>query len=172
MAYCSSSAVGALCQSIMSGASDFGASTSPILAAVNSWLSSGCAVLEAKLGEKGYSAPGSTSVGYAWLADLNAFYAAARVEMSRSSFSLEPGARTRGQVFEEMFWAGLERLGKMDLSMVGFARDSAGKLYAGGISQDDKDTYEEDSDRVKPRFTRNQFGFPDTIRPDSLTAAS
>ena len=71
-----------------------------------------------------------------------------------------------------MFWAGLERLGKLDLSLVGFGRDSAGKLYVGGISQDEKDVYEEDSDRVKPRFSRNQFGFPDTIRPDALTAAS
>ena len=99
MAYCSSSAVGALCQSIMSGASDFGASTSPALGTVNAWLSSGCAVIEAKLGEKGYGAPGSTAVGYAWLADLNAFFAAARVELSRTSFSLAPGERTRGQVF-------------------------------------------------------------------------
>jgi len=172
MAYASASDVIILVRSLVAGASDFGAETSPMSFAVGSWLSSGCAIIEAKLGALGYDAPGSTAAGYGMLRDLNALFAAGRAELSRVTATVQPGERTRGQVFDKMFWEELNRLDGMDLSMAGFARSSTGKLYVGGISQDDKDTWNADSDRVSPRIKRGMFSFPGTVRPDSVTSAS
>ena len=43
----------------------------------------------------------------------------------------------------------------------GRSGDSAlGKLYVGGISIDDKETHEDDTDRVPGRFVRGMFKFP------------
>ena len=39
-------------------------------------------------------------------------------------------------------------------------------VYCGGISQSDKDTYEEDSDRVKPKFTKGMHDYKTTNYDD------
>ena len=172
MAYASASDVAAWSQNILGGASTFSTSTSPTLTSVNNWLSSGCAVIETALAGEGYSIPPASGTRvYDWLTELNSLYTAARVELSRTNITLEPGARTRGQVFDEMFYAQLDRLLDMDLSGVGLSRATAGKVYAGGISISDKDDRRADTDRVQPRFKRGQFDFPGTIRP-TTTAAS
>lgn len=172
MAYASASNAAALCQNVLSGASNFSTSTSPALAAVNVWLTSGCAVLESTLAGWGYNVPpGSNTAAYGWLADLNALYAAAKVELSRTNITLGPGERTRGQVFEQMFWDGLDRMRGQDLSRAGLARSSDGRLYVGGVSVDDKDIWDEDTDRVRPRFRRDQFAFGGTLRPSGISAS-
>lgn len=39
--------------------------------------------------------------------------------------------------------------------------------FAGGISRASKDTYEDDSDRVKPRFTKTVNDYDDIYTQDS-----
>ena len=113
----------------------------------------------------------STVRAYNWVKELNALYATARAELSRTNVTLVPGERTRGQVFLEMFWEDLHSFVAMNLTSVGVGRTSTAQIYVGGISQTDKDTYDEDSDRVPPRFRRGQFEFPGTVRADTTTAS-
>lgn len=166
MAYTTASAVGALCRNILGEFVTFSESSCPTLQQVNGWLSTGCSIIEARLNGAGYSTPVAVTAGvYDWIADLNTLFAAARTEMSRSNITLGPGERTRGQVFEEYFWRDLDKLVNTDLSGLGVSRASRGILYAGGISVDDKQTWEDDTDRVTPRFSKNQFKFVETIDP-------
>jgi len=172
MAYASASNVAAWSQNILGGASTFSSSTSPTLTAVTNWLTSGCAVIEATLSGEGYNVPpASGTVAYDWLSELNALYAAARVELSRTNITVGPGERTRGQVFNDMFHSGLKRLLVTNLSATGLSKSATGGLYTGGISISDKDSRKANTDRVQPRFSRGQFDFPGTIRP-ATTAAS
>lgn len=172
MAYASSSDVAILCQNILAGASNFSTSTSPTLAAVNRWLSSGCGVIETMLNGKGYSTPVASGTAAAeHLVDCNALFAAARVELSRTNVTLGPGERTRGQVFQEYFEDCMESFFQSDLTLAGVSRQGSGVLYTGGISISDKQSREEDTDRVKPRFNRGQFDTPGTITPNTTTAS-
>mgnify|MGYP001553039507 CR=1 FL=1 len=41
-----------------------------------------------------------------------------------------------------------------------------GKPYAGGISIEDKESVEEDTDRVQPRFERDKFSYKQTDKTD------
>lgn len=173
MAYASASDVAALCQNVLGADDTFSTSTCPTLAQVNRWLTSGCAVLETRLQAQGYSVPpGSTTSIYEALKDLNTLYAVTRVEMVRTNPVFGPGQRTRGQVFREMFWEELKELLSTDLTQAGLSRSSTATIYVGGISEADKDTVEDDSDRVEPRFSRDMFDFAGTLKPKSDTSAS
>lgn len=172
MAYASASDVAALTQNILSGEEGFLTATCPTLVEVKQWLSSGCGIIETKLAGNGYSVPvASTVQAFDWMRNLNSLYGAAFVEFSRTNITLTLGERTRGQVFYEMFWKELEKFISMDLTLIGVTRTSDGKLYVGGISQADKDTRDQDTDRVKPRFRRGEFDFPGTIRPSETSAS-
>ena len=172
MAYTSSSTVAALCVNILSGASDFSASSSPTSTAVDGWISSGCSVIDTYLSSKKYDVPiPSGAAAYSWLTNLNTLYAAALVETSRTNITLGPGERTRGRVMLEQFWDELKMLVSMDLTSMGVTRSSKGSLYVGGISEADKDTYEDDSDRVAPRFERGMLDFPGTLKPTKSAAS-
>jgi hypothetical protein len=172
MAYSSASDVVGWCHNVLGSASMFSEATDPTLGNVESWLSSGCAVIETQLQSWGYSVPVAATAGaYQWLKDLNTLYAAARVEMSRTNITLGPGERTRGQVMDEWFWRDLDRLQRRDLSTAGVSRSSTGKLYVGGVSQSDKATWDQDSDRVKPRFRKGMFETPGTTRAGTISAS-
>lgn len=159
MPYASASDVGALCHNLLDSESSFSATTAPTLTDIESWLSSGCSIIEAQLGSWGYTTPVANTAGiFPWLTELNALWAAARAELSRTNITIGPGERTRGQVFEKMFWDGMRQLKEMDLTAGGVNRSSArASIYGGGISKIDKDGQESDSDRVAPRFKRGQF---------------
>lgn len=166
MSYSSPSAVGAYCRSLLGEFTTWTESSCPTIQQVKGWLSTGCSIIEARLSGAGYSVPVGKSAGaYDWISDLNALFAAARAEMSRSNVTLGPGERTRGQVFEEMFWKGIDDLTEHDLTSLGVDRASRGQMYAGGISYGDKQSYESDSNRVVPRFGREQFRFPGVSDP-------
>lgn len=168
MAYAQSAAVAALCSGLLGASSNFSPSSSPTLVSVENWLSTGCAVLESYLGGHHYSTPvASTAGAYNWMSNLNALYAAAMAEMSRSSAIVSPGERTRNSVLLDQFWSELKTMVSLDLTALGVTRGSAGKLYVGGISQSDKEIYEDDSDRVSPRFTRDMHDFPGTLKSTS-----
>jgi len=173
MSFSSASDVSAMCQHLLSGSDMFSTATCPTLSEVTEWLSSGCEIIEARIAGKGYSITSlsSTPIGK-WLRDINAYYGVWHVELSRSNAILQPGQRTRFQVFQKMFWDGLNEIISMDLTTMGVSRSSTGAIYVGGISYADKETFEADTDRVPPRFRRGQFSFPDNIKPDSYITAS
>ncbi len=168
LAYASASDVEVHCRNLLSGVAGFTTSTSPTLSEVNSFISSGCGIIETTLAGWGYSVPvATTATARVWLRDLNAFYATSRAEMSRTNVILGPGERTRGQMYETMFWDGLNRLRGMDLTIAGVARGGGGVMYVGGTSIAGKSTQEEDTDRVTPRFHRGIFTGPGILQPST-----
>lgn len=172
MGYCSASDVAGLCRSLLGGEERFSEDTDPTRNDVDSFISSGCSVLETELQGWGYSVPpAATTTVYQWLADLNRLYAAARAEMSRVTETVGMGERTRGQVFDDWFWRDLDRLKARDLTMAGLSRSTTGKVYVGGTSKAAKQAVEDDSDRVKPAFSRGMFDFPGTRTPRTTTAS-
>jgi len=142
----------------------FTTTTIPSKTAVERFLSAGCAMIESQLEAAGYSVPvpGNSRV-YDQVVDLEALYAAGRAEIVRTMERVAAAERTRGQFFGKLFQDGLDALMKMDLSRAGLSPTS--KLYAGGISVSDKDAVEDDGDRVKPRFERDQFRISGAQRP-------
>lgn len=170
--YCAASDVAILVQNTLGGQSVFSTSTSPTIRAVRAWITSGCAVLDTHLAGAGYSTPvASTAVAFGMLIRCNALFAAARVEESRTNITLAPKERTRGQTFDEQFGDCAETITAMDLTLAGLSRTTTAQVYAAGISKADKLKHEQDTDRVPPRFIRDQFVFPGTIRPGRTTAS-
>jgi len=168
--YSSASSVGSYTLNILDGNQTFGENTLPTKKQVDNWLSSGCAIIETELQGRGYSVPVSNGTSARTrVAQLETLYAVAQAEMTRATATVGPGERTRGQVFEAMFWSGLEKFLDGDLTMVGLTRSSTGSIYSGGISITTKQSYETDSDRVTPRFSRGQFRHAGTERPDGST---
>lgn len=171
-AYASASDVAVLTQNLIGKEETYTTSTSPTRGAVERWLSSGCAAIENKLrGAKYEMPPPVSSTIYSQLIDLNALFAAARAEQSRSNVVLGPGARTRAQVFMDEFWKELEMLCEQDLTLSGVSRVSSGQLFVGGISRADKRARATDSDMLPPRFSRGAFAFPGTDRHDDIAAS-
>ena len=173
MSYGTPTGVAGLVRNILSGAVDFSNSSSPALNQVEEWLSSGCSIIEARLSSAGYATPAAESSGiWGWLADLNNLWGASKVEFSRTIATVGPGERTRGQIFEQQFWQGLDRLCNLDLTLIGLSRVSDDAIYVGGTKDSEKDEWEQSTDRVKPRFFKGQFAFDETIRPNDDTSAS
>ena len=161
MAYTSASAVEILTTNLLGASGSYDANTKPTLTAINFWLSSGCSHIEGALKSAGYATPiAAGNVLYDRVAGIEALYATAMAEMSRSNVRLGPGERTRGQVFLEEFKDQLEDLVKKDLTQAGVGILGLSKMYAGGISSADKTLVEDDSDRVTPRFARDLFRHP------------
>lgn len=122
MAYAAASDVAALVPDLLGGQATFSAATSPTLAQVEAWLSSGCAALEAELRALGYPSPGS---GSDLLRQANALYAAMYAELSRLTTTIAPGERTRAQAFRDAYLAELRALRQIDWSAYGVAREVA-----------------------------------------------
>lgn len=178
MAYATASGVVGYTKNLLGPDKIFTESTCPTLNQVDSWLSSGCSIIETVLSGAKYSTPvPTTSAVYGWVSELNALWAAAHAEWLRTNVTLSPGERTRGQVLYDYFWSELEKLilgiggNGNDLTLVGLTRTSVGKLYVGGISYSDKHTWESDSDRVTPRFATGMFDFPGTIKPTANSSS-
>lgn len=175
MAYASASDVAALAQPVLAGSTDFPVTAQtnrlvPTLAQVESWLSSGCAILEGTIESMGYSVPvGSTLSLYGELKFLNALYAAAWAELSAITGTVEPRARTRGQVLMDYFKMGLQDLKERDLEEVGLTQEQVNNayIYVGGLEVSDKQDNESDTDIVQPRIARGMFKFPGANSPDS-----
>jgi len=169
VAYASASDVSILSPHFMSGstASSFTTSTSPTLNSVESWLSSGCAIINAKLASKGYDAIGTSSGAYEFARQANALYGAWMAEMSLLSSRVSKAENTRAQIFKDDFNDMVEMLIGLDLSQMGVTRGKAPPgNYSGGISADDKRTTEDDSDRIEPRFGRGMFSNSEAQAPD------
>lgn len=158
--YCSSSDVAALTPNLVNAASDYSASTVPTQTQLNTWISAGSSLIDNALKSRGYAVPTDTTTSpFIQLRDLNTLYAAAKAEMARANTRLAPGERTRGQVFAEDFRKGLEDFFQQDLSLAGLTHTNYG--YVGGISEDERITVEDDTNRTPMRFTRGKFDNPE-----------
>lgn len=159
MAYSTCAQVAALIPNLLNSASCFDSldtSIRPTSAQLVSFMSSGCALINAQLAGMGYSTPiGATAAIYGYLSDLEANYAAYRAELARSSPRSAAGERGRSEAFKKAFDDGLKAIVGMDLSRAGVGHTS--KFYGGGMSRSDKETVATDTDRVHPRFHRNVF---------------
>lgn len=166
MAFCSASDVSAYTPNLLNGQPNFSDSSVPTLTQVNSWLSSGCAIIVSRLSACGFSAPTSGTDAYNMLADLNALFGAARAELARTNVQISVDSRTRGQVFEAAFKKGLDDFLAMNLEELGLTSTYTQYGYVGGISQDDKDTVNDDSDRIPNRWSKGQWDNPDSAGDD------
>lgn len=170
MAYAAASDVAALVRNIIAPSASFTSSTCVTDTQVAAWLSTGCAVIEAQLGGRGYSAIPATSAAYGVAQQANAIYAAWMVERRFTTQTLQPGERTRADKFKEDFEGLMDTLMELPLSRLGVSQTSV--AYAGGISSSDKQTVAADGDRVGDRFWRGQFRNPLALYPVESTAAS
>lgn len=162
VAYASASDVAALCRNLLGESAEFSTSSSPTLAEVSTWLVAGRNTIETMIITRGYDVPIISTVPlYGMLQDMNTLYAASRAELSRTNVTLGPGERTRGQVFDEMFWKQLKQLESLNLSTMGATRTTTGgttaTLFVGGLTETSKDTMRGDSDTVQPRFRRGML---------------
>lgn len=166
MAYCDISDVAAYCRNILSGSADFTEESAPTAAQVERWMSSGCGILETRLSGWGYTVPvAETAQAYDWLMDLNALYAAAKAESSRTFVGTTLGERTRAQNMMRDFWDQLDEMRMMDMTAAGLVRAPAGCLYAGGTNSDTKAANAADTDVVQGRFRRGMFSYGGTRAP-------
>lgn len=133
-------------------------SGAPTSADVNEWLEEGYAIINAKL-SAGYSVPvSSTADAYPLVRRLNEMYAAGIVEMTRTVMTTGPNDNQRQISFESRFDKGLDALMRLDLSAMGVGYTST--MYIGGISESDKESAEDDTDRIMTSFRRGQFANP------------
>ena len=79
--------------------------------------------------------------------------------------------RTRGDMFMKQFDKMIERMMGLDLSGAGMSVTRK-KIYAGGISRGDKQSVEQNTDRVAPRFARGQFRNPLGVQDVGTDTAS
>ena len=162
VAYASASDVAALCRNILGAASAFGSTTCPSSTQVDTWLTTGCSVIETKLaGCGGYGPIPTSSAAYGLAQQANAAYGGWWAERSRTIGGVNAGERTRADMLKKDFFDLLDMLCAMDLGSVGVPLTSNGvhpRIHAGGISIDGKRTRENDSDRVTPRMVRGMFG--------------
>lgn len=166
MGYCSSSDVAILVPHMLNGTTDFGASTSPTATAVNSWISTGSAIINTKLASRGYDAIGTSSGAYGVATQINALYAAWWAERSLLSSRVSKMENSRSDLFKKDFYDLLDMLCEMDLSQMGVGRGNRPPdNYAGGIDVTDKTNNEDDTSIVNPRFARGQFQNVETIPP-------
>lgn len=163
MAYATIEMVKALCPHL------FNQTNAPTDPDVRLWLDEGAAIIDGTLSSKSYTVP-VTKTASAWpiLRNLNALYAASMAEFSKLVASTSAGAQTRGELLEKRFWDRLDRITRMDLSAMGVGYTSL--LYVGGISEADKDSVEDDSDRIMTAFSRGQHAYSaDTAEADEQT---
>jgi len=174
MAYASASDVAAIVRNLLGPAQEFDdLSTSPTLSQVTGWLSSGCSVINTRIGAMGYSAVPSDSVAYDMAKQINALFAAWMAERTRTNARVAANERTRADMLKKDFESLLDMLVELDLGVLGVdSLSTHSGPYAGGISIGDKQTVEGDSDRVQPRFSRGQFANPYTLSPTTQTSGS
>lgn len=158
MTYASASDVSLYCPEIIGANSEFSDATDPTRVQVERWLDKGYSRINTAFAGHGYATPvGTSATVYDTLVDLEALYAAARAQFARMSSRLAATERAKGQIYLKQFNDELAALFAQDLTRAGVSRASTGTLWMGGISKDEKDSYEDDTDRVKPRFKRDQF---------------
>lgn len=175
MAYSTCARCSSLIPNLLNGASDFdllSVEVVPGSAALISYMSSGCSIINAALQRNGYSVPVASSNGlFDYLADIESNYVAYRAEMSRSSPRTAKGERSRADMFKQAFDDGIKFLSESDLTELGLSKSTT-DWYIGGRTDSDKGIQEKDTDLVQSRFARGRFSNPDVAINAQTQAAS
>ena len=157
MAYASASDVGALCRNLLGAASGFDTSTSPTLIQINSWLSAGCALINATiLGRNFQDEIPTDSAAYEFFSMANAQFAAWQAERSRTLASVQATERTRADMFKKDFRDSLDLITMLSLGQSGVSQKQS-NVYLGGLTHTDKAQDAGDSDAVHSRFVRGMM---------------
>lgn len=154
MGYCSASDVYALVKNLILPSGSFDANTCPTLNDINSFISSGSAVIDTELADAGYQPIPATAAPYGLATQCNATFAAWLAESSRVGANILPGERTRADQFLKSWQTLLNLISTRDLSRSGVPTYSS-RAYAGGISLSDKRAVASNTDRNPTRFFRD-----------------
>jgi len=174
MAYSTCARCAAILPNLLNGASDFDNLATDVVpgsAALITFISSGCSIINATMARNGYATPvASGNMLYDYLGDIEANYVAYRAEMSRSSPRTAKGERSRADRFKQAFDAGIKFLSESDLTELSIAKGTA-DWYIGGRTDSDKAVQESDTELVQARFARGRFSNPN-VAINSRTAAA
>lgn len=163
--YASASSVFPYFRAELSGSAAFTANTLPTSTDITTWLAQGYARVNRALAGQGYTTPVTSSAAcYEEVVQCEILYAAAMGHTVKNVQRASADQWTKGEVYMDRHRKALADLLASDLSRAGLSHTSG--VYAGGISDADKESAEEDTDRVTPRFSRGQFNQPG-VWPDS-----
>jgi hypothetical protein len=145
----------------------FDETTFPTAVDVNAWLDAGYSRINGELEARGYSTPvPSTATCYSEIKHLESLFAAAWVYEVRMVQGNTAGGETKGNFLLQEFEREMTKLLARDLSSGTSpltTTGTTGQPYAGGISIGDKDSVEDDSDRVAPAFKRGMHDSPGIV---------
>ena len=166
MSYSSASDVEGYCAELIGSACSFSDITNPSKSEVERLIVKADAFIDAKLQSMGFAVPiDSGNTVFPFLVDLSALYAAARAQLGRGTARVTPQQRTKSETLMAQFNNGMKELLAMDLSRMGVTQSTV--TWAGGITESGKTAVESDTDRVPPRFKRDQFRHSGTQRPSA-----
>ena len=175
MPYSTCARCSSLIPNLLNGASDFdnlALEVVPGSAALITYMSSGCSIINGALQRNGYAVPVASSVVlFDYIGDIEANYVAYRAEMARSSPRTAKGERSRADMFKMAFDDGIKFLSESDLTELGISKSTT-DWYVGGRTDSDKGLQESDTDLVKSRFARGRFSNPNVSINAQTTAAS
>jgi hypothetical protein len=121
------------------------------------------------LAQAGYGTDHATYpvIAQSYLSRYNALGAAWQIEMAHQGGTFSTTPETRGQMYKTEYdeWKKMLLDGTLSLVPIGVPSDTSGELQGSstGISKTDKDIQEEDTDAVKPSFTRRGFANEPTL---------
>lgn len=157
------------CKQYTSSSAFVDGTTQPSLSEVETFLTTRYYVLQMTLGEAGYAIVPTDTEVVGVLQRLNAIGAALDVELT-NPITGSGEANERFKVFERMWDDGLKSLRGSGLKTLGATRAYTNTLAAGGISISRKDVLRDDSDAVKPSFTRKMQENPNVAGSGSQTS--
>ena len=160
MAYGKVSGVAAICPDLLKGNSNFSSETNPTDAEVTSFLTDISAQMDAAFASVGFSTP-MTGIGLLAVMDPIAEWGAAmlaesggQVEASSWDGAEEESKPTHWKrLYEDAITRLIEKSG-MALYVLGATRTKtlSRGAHVGGVSEDERDTYESTTDYLQPRF--------------------
>lgn len=161
MAYGNVSGVAARCKELIAGNATFTDSTTPSERQVQNFLNDASALMDAVFASLGFTTPITDTDVTPILDPIAEYYAAMEAEstrlVERSNWegAAEESKPTHWKQLYDNAMKSLTNNGGFALMILGAgkARDLSYGLHAGGLSDDERDTWNDDSDFTRPRFT-------------------
>jgi hypothetical protein len=171
MAYGSASGVAALCTALTAACNGaWGENTTPKTWQVVAFLDDASALMDAQLAQHGFTTPVTASLVLPVLDPIAEYYAAALAEspqnVNRSDWQ-GVSESSKPTHWMDLHRDAMDRILSEDglaLSILGAAKTTnlSAYLHAGGLSEDEKDTWEADSDFIEPRFKSRMMEYRKT----------
>jgi hypothetical protein len=171
MAYGSASGTAALCTALTSACNGaFGENTTPTETQVLAFLDDGSALMDAEMSQHGFTTPVTASLVVPVLDPIAEYYAAALAEspqnVNRSDWQ-GVSESSKPTHWMDLYRDAMDRIlseGGLALSILGASKtvNLSAYLHAGGLSDDEKDTWEDDSDFLQPRFKSRMMEYRKT----------